>query len=134
MIYLYCRRRCISSIKAIQWFNKYGLKVCVKFSGQISREELITVLASTDKGISDLLKHHSHCSDVELSKHYLIKKMKLNQAIDYIKVNPTLLKSPIIIENNKVLIGFNQDQIRIFLAKVYRRKSLLNKIKGNTLL
>ncbi|QQC73869.1 hypothetical protein I6I20_03650 [Lactococcus garvieae] len=50
--------------------------------------------------------------------------MPLNQAIDYIKVNPNLLKSPIMIEKNKVLIGYDPEQIRMFLPQKYRRKLL----------
>lgn len=93
--------------------------------GQISREDIITVLASTDKGISDLVKHPSHGSEEDSSKIRLMQSMSLNEAIDYLKVNPNLLRSPIIIEKEKVLIGYNPEQIRIFLPKVYRRKSLV---------
>ncbi|MFQ6324169.1 ArsC/Spx/MgsR family protein [Lactococcus garvieae] len=50
--------------------------------------------------------------------------MILNEAINYIKVNPDFLRSPIIIEKDKVLIGYNPEQIRMFLPKEYRRKSL----------
>lgn len=93
--------------------------------GQISREDIITVLASTDKGISDLVKHPSHGSEEDNSKIRLMESMSLNEAIDYLKVNPNLLRSPIIIEKEKVLIGYNPEQIRIFLPQAYRRKSLV---------
>lgn len=128
MIYLYCRQRCTSSLKAIQWLKKYGLEVSVRSCSQISRKELITVLASTDKGISDIVKHPNRLSDEEMAKFRLIKTMTLNHALDYIKANPNLLKSPIIIEDHKVLIGYNPDQIRMFLPRVYRRKSLFKNI------
>lgn len=133
MIYLYYRQRCTSSLKAIQWFKRYGLDVCIRPSNQISWEELITVLASTDNGISDLIKHPNHGSDEERAEIRSMKTMTLNQAIDYIKVAPKLLRSPIIIEGNKVLIGYNPDQIRMFLPKVYRRKYLFGNINDNIL-
>ncbi|MFQ6324087.1 ArsC/Spx/MgsR family protein [Lactococcus garvieae] len=131
MIHLYYRQRCSSSLKAIQRFKRYGLDVCVQPSDKISREELITVLTATDKGISSLIKHSRNLSNEDMAKIRMIKTMTFNQAIDYIKKNPTLLKSPIIIENNKVLIGYNLEQIRIFLPKIYRRKSLCRNIKDN---
>ncbi|WP_259753607.1 ArsC/Spx/MgsR family protein [Lactococcus lactis] len=124
MIRLYYRQRCTSSPKAIQWFKKYKLDIHISTMGQVSREEIITVLASTDNGISELIKHPSHGSEEDASKIRLIKTMTLNEAIDYIKVNPNLLRSPIIIEKDKVLIGYNPEQIRMFLPKEYRRKSL----------
>lgn len=87
-------------------------------------EELITVLTSTDNGLDDLLRYPSKVKEEDLSKLLLIQKMPLNQAIDYIKVNPNLLKSPIMIEKNKVLIGYDPEQIRMFLPQKYRRKLL----------
>lgn len=125
MIHLYCRQRCTSSPKVVQWFEKYGLDIQVKPMGQISRNEIMTALSSTDKGISDLVKHPSHGSEEDGAKIRLIYTMSLNEAIDYLKVNPNLLRSPIIIEKEKVLIGYNPEQIRIFLPQVYRRKSLV---------
>ncbi|MFQ6324131.1 ArsC/Spx/MgsR family protein [Lactococcus garvieae] len=133
MIHLYYRQRCTSSSKAIQWFKSYGIIICIRSSGQISREELIIALSSTDKGFTDLLKHPNHLNDEEMSKIRLLKTMTLNQGIDFIKVNPQLLRSPIIIERNKVLIGYNPDQIRMFLPKVYRRKSLLRSVDDTIL-
>ncbi|MGY3713778.1 ArsC/Spx/MgsR family protein [Lactococcus petauri] len=124
MIRLYYRQRCTSSPKAIQWFKKYKLDIRIRTMGQISREEIITALSYTDKGISELVKHSSHGSEEDASKIRLIKTMTLNEAIDFIKVNPDLLRSPIIIEKDKVLIGYNPEQIRMFLPKEYRRKSL----------
>lgn len=124
MILLYYRKRCTSSLKAIKWFKKYKLDIHIKTIGQISREEIITALGSTDKGISELVKHPNHGSKEDACKIRLMKTMLLSEAIDYIKVNPDLLRSPIIIEKDKVLIGYNPDQIRMFLPKEYRRKFL----------
>uniref|UniRef100_UPI0022E273AC ArsC/Spx/MgsR family protein n=1 Tax=Lactococcus petauri TaxID=1940789 RepID=UPI0022E273AC len=53
------------------------------------------------------------------------KSTSLNEGINYLKVNPNLLRSPIIIEKDKVLIGYNPEQIRMFLPQAYRRKSLV---------
>lgn len=130
MIHLYYRQRCTSSAKSIEWFKKYGLEIQIKPPGQISREELITVLASTDRGISELVKHPSHLNDEDGSRIRLMKTMTLNQALDFIKVHPHLLKTPIIIEKSKVLIGYNPDQIRMFLPKEYRRKSLVENTRS----
>ncbi|MGY3713879.1 ArsC/Spx/MgsR family protein [Lactococcus petauri] len=133
MIHLYYRQRCTSTPRAIEWFKSYGIKVCIRSSGQISREELITALSSTEKGFTDLLKHPNHLNDEEMSKIRLLKTLTLNQALDFIKVNPQLLRSPIIIERNKVLIGYNPDQIRMFLPPEYRRSTLFRKEREEVL-
>lgn len=133
MINVYCNKRCTSSTKAISWFKRYGIEFCIKPSCQISRKELITVLSSTDKGFFDVVKSPSSLRDEKSSKLGGIEAMSLDQAINYIKAHPKILKSPIIIEKKKVLIGYSPEQIRIFLPRAYRRKVLFRNIKDNDL-
>lgn len=133
MINVYCNKRCTASTKAISWFKRYGIEFCIKPSCQISRKELITVLSSTDKGFFDVVKSPSSLRDEKSSKLGGIEAMSLDQAINYIKAHPKILKSPIIIEKKKVLIGYSPEQIRIFLPKAYRRKVLFRNIKDNDL-
>ncbi|WP_285121956.1 arsenate reductase family protein [Lactococcus petauri] len=133
MINVYCNKRCTSSTKAISWFKRYGIEFCIKPSCQISRKELITVLSSTDKGFFDVDKSPSSLRDEKSSKLGGIETMSLDQAINYIKAHPKILKSPIIIEKKKVLIGYSPEQIRIFLPRAYRRKVLFRNIKDNDL-
>ncbi|WP_213497108.1 hypothetical protein [Lactococcus formosensis] len=113
MIHLYYRQRCTSTPRAIEWFKSYGIKVCIRSSDQISREELITALSSTEKGFTDLLKYPNHLNDEEMSKMRLLKTLTLNQALEFIKVNP--------------------DQIRMFLPPEYRRSTLFRKEREEVL-
>lgn len=129
MIYLYHVKSCIPSKKAIQWFKKYGIEISLKSPGQMSREDIIMALSSTTKGLPDLIKHPRHFTDHDESSILSMNKMTLNQAIDRIKTHPHLLKTPIIVEKDKVLIGYNPEQIRIFLPREYRRKVLLKNAK-----
>lgn len=133
MINVYCNKRCTSSTKAISWFKRYGIEFCIKPSCQMSRKELITVLSSTDKGFFDVVKSPNSLNNEKSSMLGLIEAMSLDQAINYIKAHPKILKPPIIIEKEKVLIGYNPEQMRIFLPRVYRRKFLFRNIKDNDL-
>lgn len=121
MIYLYGNKQCLSSQKAIKWFNRYGVKFCEKSPGQMSRKDIINVLASTNKGIPELIRHSKIVDEEGETMMRILNKKTLNQAIDFIKVHPNYIKTPIIIEGDKALIGYNLDQIRIFLPKNYRR-------------
>ena len=40
--------------------------------------------------------------------------------------NPSVIKLPIIIDEKKIVIGFNEREIRCFLSKEYRRMQLLD--------
>ena len=48
-------------------------------------------------------------------------KLKIN-----VVFHPYVLQTPIIIDGNNYLIGYNEDEIRKFLPKEYRRHRLLS--------
>lgn len=127
MIKLYYRSRCSSSTKAIDWFKKYKIDVRIKSCNSITREELIVVLSSTENGTSDIIKQFTRVKDDDKYKINSIQNMSLNEAIDFIKQNTGLLKTPIIIGDKGVLIGYNENRIRIFLSKKYRRSCIRRK-------
>ncbi|WP_416274272.1 ArsC/Spx/MgsR family protein [Lactococcus formosensis] len=59
-----------------------------------------------------------------------IYNMTFDEYINYIIGNPELLKSPIIIDDSKLLIGFNSDNIRQFLPSFYRKLGKNNSLKN----
>lgn len=130
MINLYCRERCASSHKAKNWLEKYGIDFRMKSPCQISRNELITVFASTSKGVFEVVKDIHKVTDRDRVKIQSMKTMTLNQAIEFLKLNPNLLKTPIVIEKSKVMVGYNSEQIRMFLPKMYRQSTLVDYSRG----
>ncbi|KXT60325.1 ArsC/Spx/MgsR family protein [Lactococcus sp. DD01] len=52
--------------------------------------------------------------------------MNFDAGIDFLLDNPELLQSPIVIDSNKYMIGFNSDDIRQFLPKKFRKISSSN--------
>lgn len=130
MINLYCRERCASSHKAKNWLEKYGIDFRMKSPCQISRNELITVFASTSKGVFEAVKDIHKVTDRDRVKIQSMKTMTLNQAIEFLKLNPNLLKTPIVIEKSKVMVGYNSEQIRMFLPKMYRQSTLVDYSRG----
>ncbi|WP_285009606.1 ArsC/Spx/MgsR family protein [Lactococcus formosensis] len=47
--------------------------------------------------------------------------MKLKSALYYLKMNTSLFKTPIILDENNYLIGYNSDEIRRFFPREYRK-------------
>jgi len=58
-------------------------------------------------------------SEVKEALQYM-NQLSLNKAIDFILSHPYVLPTPIIIDNNKHFIGYNENELRIFLPKEYR--------------
>ena len=46
--------------------------------------------------------------------------MTFNSAIEYLQRNPDVLKMPIILTKNKILVGFHNIEIRQFIPKEKR--------------
>lgn len=57
--------------------------------------------------------------------------MNFNAAISYLETYPSLFRTPIIIKDNKVLIGYNMEEIRKYIPKNHRRKNLVSGNWGN---
>ncbi len=50
--------------------------------------------------------------------------MSVSELINLISKNPSLLRRPIIMDNKRMQIGFNEDEIRAFLPRDYRKQEL----------
>lgn len=124
MVKVYYRNRCTSSKRAIQWLNDYDIDISKKNMQEISNDELVNILSSTNNGISDILRNYKKFSSYKKLKVDVLKEMTFNEALDFLKKNTDIIQTPIIIEEKKILIGYNSDQIRMFLPKEYRRSVL----------
>ncbi|MFS0927830.1 ArsC/Spx/MgsR family protein [Enterococcus durans] len=108
----------------IEWMLEHQLvfeirKITSKSS--LTKNEIFELLKLTENGFDDLLN--------KKSKKYLeienkIDAYSVNQMIEKIILYPSLIKFPIIVDNNKLMIGFNKKKIRIFLPEEYRRNQL----------
>ncbi|MGC4440450.1 ArsC/Spx/MgsR family protein, partial [Streptococcus suis] len=49
-----------------------------------------------------------------------IEDLSLSQVIDLIQENPRILKSPILIDDKRLQVGYKEDDIRAFLPRSIR--------------
>ena len=50
--------------------------------------------------------------------------LSLKQAVDLLAEKPAILRRPIIVDERRLLFGFNQDSVRVFLPREVRRQKL----------
>lgn len=87
----------------------------------LSRDELMAILAFTENGTEDIISTRSKVFqklDIDLDE------LSVSELIDLIAKNPGLLRRPIILDNKRMQIGFNEDEIRAFLPRDYRKQEL----------
>ncbi|KXT63530.1 negative regulator of proteolysis [Lactococcus sp. DD01] len=103
------------------WFEKMEIEIFSMRIQSISREDLFRILCLSECGFTDVLKGAGRISaGVETMRNEL-ENMKFNEGIDFILDHPGLLKAPIIINETKLMIGFNAKEIRKFTSRTYRK-------------
>ncbi|HEK9609320.1 TPA: Spx/MgsR family RNA polymerase-binding regulatory protein [Streptococcus equi subsp. equi] len=123
MITLFLSPSCTSCRKARAWLTKHDVDFQEHniITSPLSREELLAILSFTENGTEDII---STRSKVFQKLDIDIDELSIMDLIDSIAKNPSLLRRPIIMDSKRMQIGFNEDEIRAFLPRDYRKQEL----------
>ncbi|TVP94787.1 MAG: Spx/MgsR family RNA polymerase-binding regulatory protein [Acholeplasmatales bacterium] len=119
MIQMYTTPSCSSCRKAKKWFEEHRIEYREKniFNIRLTREDIMLMLRNTENGFEDIISTRSKVfQDHDLD----IDEMSMRELTDFIITNPSVLRRPIIIEGNKMQVGYNEDEIRTFIPKRLR--------------
>ena len=121
MVEIYLSSSCKSCQKARSWLNNHRVSYQEHdiFRQVLSVEVLRHILSKTDNGTHDIISTHSKifqslCVDD-------LDSLSVNELLALIKKYPSLLRRPIIFDDKRLQIGFNKEDIRVFLPQDYRR-------------
>lgn len=121
MITLYYGTSSKVSRQASAWFSEHGIEVKRIRIEFITKKDLIHILSLTDKGFRDVLKRTT-ANDVRMQKVRLhLQSLQFDEAIEFLLEKPSLLKVPISVTDNKLFIGYNSEQMRMFIPQHFRR-------------
>ena len=125
MIQIYTTPSCASCRKAKKWFDQYKIPYSEKniFSIKLSKEDIFKMLANSENGFDDII---STRSKVFKEKQLEPDNMTIQELVDFIIENPSVLKRPIIINENELQVGYNNEDITIFLPKDLRNSEIFN--------
>ncbi len=119
MIQIYTTPSCSSCRKAKKWLEQHQIEYKEKniFNIQLSRDDIMMMLKNTENGFEDIISTRSKIfQDMNLD----IEEMSMNDLVEFIIENPSVLRRPIIIEDSKMQVGYNEDEIRTFIPKRLR--------------
>jgi regulatory protein spx len=119
MVTLYTSPSCTSCRKAKSWLEEHEIPYTERniFSEPLSIEEIKEILRMTEDGTDEIISTRSKTFqklDVNLDN------MPLQDLFELIKANPGLLRRPIIIDEKRLQVGYNEDEIRRFLPRRVR--------------
>lgn len=119
MIQIYTSPSCLSCRKVKKYFQKYNIKYVEKniLHTKLSRDDIFKMLANSENGFEDII---SFRSKVFQESNLNINAMKIHELVDFIIANPTILKRPIIVTDYDLQVGYNDDDITLFLPPEIR--------------
>lgn len=126
MIQIYTTPSCASCRKAKKWFDQYNIPYSEKniFSIKLSKEDIFKMLANSENGFDDII---STRSKVFKEKKLDPDSMSVTALIDFIIDYPSVLKRPIIINESELQVGYNNEDITIFLPRELRHNDQIIK-------
>jgi len=119
MITLYTSPSCASCRKAKKYFedNKIPYRERNILTISLKDEEIKDLLEKTELGTDDII---STRSKVFKENNLKIEDMSINELIAFIKKNPSILKRPIMVDDYKMQVGYNNEEITAFLPRAKR--------------
>lgn len=119
MIKIYTVSSCTSCKKAKTWLTQHQLSYKEKNIGKdgLTKEELMAILAKTDNGVASIVSSKNRYAK---SLGVDLEDLPLSEVVDLILDNPRILKSPIMMDNKRLQVGYKEDDIRAFLPRSVR--------------
>ena len=119
MIKIYTVSSCTSCKKAKNWLNAHQLTYNEHNLGKeaITKEEILDILMKTENGVASIVSSKNRYAK---SLDCEIEELSVSEVIDIITDNPRILKSPILIDEKRLQVGYKEDDIRAFLPRAVR--------------
>ncbi|WCA22597.1 ArsC/Spx/MgsR family protein [Candidatus Phytoplasma oryzae] len=127
MVFIYTANRCSSCQKAKKWLELHNIEYKEKNFNNLSLTEFDIDLILSYEEI-DFTRIISTRSKIFKEQKIDLFSMKIQQVKKFIVQNPSIFKKPIIFNNKSIVIGYNQEDIRIFMPKKLRQYIIKNNI------
>lgn len=111
MIRVYTAPGSRSGRNVVKWLKEHNLSFIEKniFSSDLHVFEIREILERCENGTDDIISKNSK---IIRGTKLDLNSMKMNDLIDFIKTNPSVLKRPIVLDEHHFLVGYNEEEIR----------------------
>lgn len=120
MVTLFTSPSCTSCRKAKAWLEEHNIEFVERniFAEPLTIEEVKEVVRMTEDGTDEII---STRSKVFQELNVEVESLSLQQLFKIISENPGLLRRPIIIDEKRLQVGYNEAEIRRFLPRKVRK-------------
>ncbi len=119
MIKIYVSPSCTSCRKVKKWFDEQKIPYEEKniFAATLNPSELKDMLEKSENGTEDII---STRSKVIKENKIDINDMTISEMIEFIRQNPSVLKRPIMVDDKRIQVGYDSDEITTFIPRARR--------------
>jgi regulatory protein spx len=119
MVTLYISPSCTSCRKAKAWFDEHHIPYKERniLSEKLKLDEIKNILHFTEEGTDEIISTKSKAFQ---KLNINIDSLSLRELYAIIEENPGLLRRPLILDEKRLQVGFNEEEIRSFLPRNMR--------------
>ena len=120
MIVVYTSPGCASCRKVKAWLNERHLPFIEKniFKTLLNDNEIKHLLMRSENGSDDII---SNRSKVIQETNLDLDSMTVDELVHFVKKNPSVLKRPIIISENSFQVGYDEEEMGVFVPRELRK-------------
>ena len=106
-----------SAERVTSWFKKRNIPYVVISKTSLCKEDIVRVLELSNKGFEEIIVSESKAPKLYsvLRSSCDMEQISTEQMIQFILKNQQLLRSPITFDDRRLLIGYNNEDIRTFI-------------------
>lgn len=123
MINLYVSPSCTSCRKAKAWLEENNLEYNEKniYHSPLTKEEIKEILMHTEEGTAEIISYRSQAyQNLDMD----INELSMNELLELFTKEPSLIRRPILLDDKRLQIGYNEEEIRCFLPREVRELEL----------
>lgn len=119
MVTLYTSSSCTSCRKAKAWLEEHEIAYIERniFSDPLTIDEIKNILRMTEDGTDEIISTRSKTFE---KLNVNIESLSLQELYKIIKDNQGILRRPIILDEKRLQVGYNEVEIRRFLPRKVR--------------
>jgi len=115
MLKIYISPSCQSCRKTQEFFKRRNIPFkAIDIFKDLNYGDLLYLLTKSENGTDDII---STRSKIIKEAKVDLNKMKVSEIIDFILKNPSVLRRPIIVNDNEMQVGYNMFDITSFIPR-----------------